>query len=258
MEIKNPAFDYDNLGQTYSKVRQTDPRIAQMVLEALKDAKTIINIGAGSGSYEPNDKYVVAVEPSITMRQQRIIQNKVPAINAFAESLPFDDKSFDASMAIVTIHHWPNIEKGLAEMKRVTKNQVLIMTFDPDALDHLWNVHYFRELIDVEKARYPKIDRITHALGGNCKVISIPIPFDCLDGFQEAFFGRPEAFLDPQVRLNQSAWGFLPPELEDELVIRLRKDLESGEWDRKFGHYRKTSNATFALRLIVSYNSASH
>lgn len=252
MKIENPAFDYDNLGTTYSKIRQTDPRIAQYVYDALNGAKTIINIGAGSGSYEPKDKYVVAIEPSITMREQRLKQGKLPAINAKADLLPFDDNSFDAAMAMVTIHHWPDIPKGLQEIRRVTKNQIVIMTFDPQSLDKFWNAHYFPELIEVEKARYPKVEEVINYLGGNCEVIEIPIPLDCVDGFQEAFYGRPEAFLNSEVRRNQSAWGFLASGLEEELVNRLRQDLQSGKWDEKYGHYRNEASFTCALRLIIS------
>ena len=187
MKIENPAFNYDQLGQKYSGYRQTDPRIAGFVNKALGDAKTILNVGAGAGSYEPADKYVVAVEPSVVMRTQRMKNNKVPAINAKAGNLPFDDHSFDASMAMVTVHHWPDIDQGLKELRRVTKNQVIIMTFDPEQLDNFWNADYFPELIEVEKARYPTIDLIKKSLGGNCKVIPIPVPLDCSDGFQEAF-----------------------------------------------------------------------
>ncbi len=118
-------------------------------------------------------------------------------------------------MAMVTVHHWPDIQKGLKELRRVTKNQMLLMTFDPDALDNFWNAHYFPELIAVEKARYPSIDFILNTLGGNCEVKSIPIPFDCVDGFQEAFYGRPEAFLEKEVRKAQSAWSFLEDGMED-------------------------------------------
>jgi len=252
MKIKNPAFDYDKLGQKYSGYRQTDPRIAEYVYDALKDAKTILNVGAGAGSYEPPDKYVVAVEPSIVMRSQRIQNGKLPAINAKADNLPFDDNSFDASMAMVTIHHWPDIDKGLKELRRVTKGQVVIMSFDPEKLDNFWNVNYFPELIEVEKARYPTIEFIKNSLGGNCEVVSIPIPIDCVDGFQEAFYGRPEAFLEKEVRLSQSAWGFLPVGLEDKLVQSLQDDLTSGEWDKKYGHYRTQPTFTCALRLVIS------
>jgi SAM-dependent methyltransferase len=252
MKIENPAFDYDNLGQKYSGYRKTDSRIAKYVHEALDDAKTVINIGAGTVSYEPSDKYVIAIEPSVTMREQKMVNNKIPAINAKANDLPFDDNSFDATMAMVTIHHWPDIDKGLKEIRRVTKNQVVIMTFDPDTLDNFWNVHYFPELIQIEKARYPSIDSIKKSLGEASEVIEIPIPFDCVDGFQEAFHGSPEAFLEKEVRISQSAWGFLPKGLEEQLVERLKKDLQSGEWDRKFGHFRNQTFFTCALRIIMA------
>lgn len=251
MNISNPAFNYDKYGQTYSSRRTTDPRIANYVFAALEGAKTIINVGAGAGSYEPEDKYVVSVEPSQVMRAQRGT-NKVPAINGTADSLPFDDNAFDAAMAMVTVHHWPDINKGLQELRRVAKQQVVVMTFDPDALDVFWNAKYFAELIEVEKARYPKISSITDALGGNCEVIPIPIPLDCTDGFQEAFYGRPEAFLEKEVRLSQSAWGFLPVGYEDILVKRLADALTSGKWDEEYGNHRTLPSFTGALRLVIS------
>jgi SAM-dependent methyltransferase len=252
IKIDNPAFDYDKSGQKYSGYRQTDPRIAAFVTAALGDAKTILNVGAGAGSYEPSDKYVVAVEPSVVMRAQRIQNGKVPAIDAKAGDLPFDDNTFDASMAMVTVHHWPDIARGIQEMRRVTRGSVIVMTFDPDALDRFWNAEYFPELIAVEKARYPKIDFLKDCLGGNCEVIEIPVPLDCSDGFQEAFYGRPEAFLQKEVRAAQSAWGFLRDGLEIELASRLEADLKSGVWDEKYGHFRTQANFTCALRLVVS------
>ncbi|MBC7861670.1 MAG: class I SAM-dependent methyltransferase [Bacteroidia bacterium] len=252
MEIKNPAFNYETPGQNYSGIRKTDERIAAYVYEALASAKTVLNVGAGAGSYEPADKYIVAVEPSAAMRSQREKSKKVPAISATADSLPFDDRSFDASMAMVTLHHWPDMNKGLKELRRVTKEQVLVMTFDPDALNDFWNVNYFPELIEVERMRYPKIDFIIKSLGGNCEVKSIPVPFDCEDGFQEAFYGRPEAFLQKEVRMAQSAWGFLSEGLEEKYVKALADDLASGEWDKKYGHFRTQKNFTCALRLIVA------
>jgi SAM-dependent methyltransferase len=252
IKIDNPAFDYDTLGQQYSGYRQTDSRIAEYVTMALADAKTILNVGAGAGSYEPADKYVVAVEPSVMMRAQRIKNNKVPAVNAKADDLPFDENSFDAAMAMVTVHHWPNIAKGLRELRRVTKGPIIIMTFDPDALDQFWNAAYFPELIAIEKARYPKIEFLNDCLGGNCEVIEIPIPLDCSDGFQEAFYGRPEAFLQTEIRAAQSAWGFLCEGLEAELVKRLADDLQSGAWDKKYGHLRNEPYFTCALRLVIS------
>jgi len=252
MKIDNPAFDYDSHGQTYSGHRQTDPRIADYVHRALGSARTVLNVGAGAGSYEPDDRYVVAVEPSAVMRAQRLARGKVPAINAKADALPFDDGAFDAAMAMVTVHHWPDIERGLREVRRVTHGAVIIMTFDPEALDNFWNAQYFPELIEVEKARYPTVERIVQALGGACEVIPIPIPLDCVDGFQEAFYGRPEAFLNNDVRRAQSAWGFLPDGVEDILVQALASELNSGEWDKKYGHFRTMPSFTCSLKLIVA------
>ena len=254
MKIENPAFDYDSFGHKYSGYRQTDPRIAAHVFKALEPAKTVLNVGAGAGSYEPTDKYVVAVEPSEVMRAQRLQHGKNPAINTTAANLPFDDSSFDAVMAMVTVHHWPDIARGLKELRRVAKQKVLIMTFDPQALDDFWNAGYFPELIAVEKARYPHIDLIRESLGENCEVIPIAIPLDCVDGFQEAFYGRPEAFLEKEVRQSQSAWGFLPEALQEEMVNRLKTDLESGAWDKRYGHFRTQPEFMGALRLIVATN----
>ena len=252
MNIENPAFNYDQKEHKYSSYRQTDPRIAAYIHKALGDAKTILNVGAGAGSYEPDDRYVIAVEPSAAMRSQRLANGKVPAINGTAGSLPFDDNAFDAAMALVTVHHWPDINQGLKEMRRATKGNVVIMSFDPDALDEFWNVHYFPELIEVERTRYPKINYIAECLGGECEIQKVPIPFDCADGFQEAFYGRPEAFLQKEVRQSQSAWGFLQEGLEDKLIQALADDLRSGEWNRKYGIHREMKEFVGALRLVIS------
>ncbi|QGH33318.1 methyltransferase domain-containing protein [Gracilibacillus salitolerans] len=252
MNIENPSFNYDIHGKKYSTYRQTDERIAQYIIDALGSSQTVLNVGAGGGSYEPNDRYVVAVEPSSSMRMQRLKANKVPAVIGTADSLPFDEYSFDASMATLTIHHWPDLEKGLKELRRVTKDQIVIMTYDPEALDVFWNAYYFPELIEVEKARYPKIDDIVGKLGGESDIIEIPIPIDCQDGFQEAFYARPEAFLEKEIRQSQSAWGFLSEGVEHKLVKRLKDDLDSGIWDEKFGSHRNMPFFNGALRLIIS------
>jgi len=255
MQIDNPAFDYDKGGKKYSAVRQTDPGIAKYINEAIGNAKTVLNVGAGAGSYEPHDRYIVAVEPSAVMRSQRKAQSKVPAIIGSADALPFDDISFDASMAMLTVHHWQetnnSMEKGLKELQRVTKDKIIIMTFDPDALDDFWNVNYFPELIEIERKRYPKINFITDFFKDNCEVQKIPIPLDCADGFQEAYYGRPEKFLEKEVRESQSAWGFLKEEIEDKYVKTLSDELKSGEWDRKFGEHRNMPEFIGALRIIV-------
>jgi SAM-dependent methyltransferase len=248
----NPAFDYDAHGKIYSGFRRTDPRIAEYVNKFLGDARTVLNVGAGTGSYEPEGRYVMAVEPSAVMRAQRKSINKIPAINAKADSLPFDDRAFDASMAMLTVHHWPDLEKGLSEVQRVTDKRILILTYDPAALHEFWNIEYFPDLIEVEKQRYPEIERIKRGIGGRAEVVPIPVPFDCVDGFQEAFYGRPEAFLDEEIRKAQSAWGFLPPGKEEEHIKSLSAALASGSWDKKYGHYRKAPFFSGALRLIVA------
>ena len=252
MKIDKPGFDYEQRGVQYSGHRNTDPRIAAYIEKALGSSLTVLNVGAGSGSYESSDREVISVEPSAAMRMQRKRLGRKPAIIATADSLPFDDKAFDASMALLTIHHWPDLEKGLNEMRRVTKNQIVVMTYDPDSLDKFWNVNYFPELIEVEKARYPKLTTLTIMFDGKSEVISIPIPLDCLDGFQEAYYGRPEEFLKAEVRRAQSAWGFLTKDLEEEYVNALAADLESGQWDKKYGHLRTTPEFLGALKLIVS------
>jgi SAM-dependent methyltransferase len=241
IQITDPAFDYDRFGHQYSRHRRTDPRIAAQVCSALGNARTVLNVGAGGGSYEPDDRYVVAVEPSVSMRAQRLAAGKVPAINATGQSLPFDDNAFDAVMAMVTIHHWPDIPAGLRELRRVARDRVVIMTFDPAALPLFWNIEYFPELIAVEAARYPTMQQITDGLGGSCSIIPVAVPLDCTDGFQEK-----------EVRAAQSAWGFLPEGLEEVLVSRLAEDLASGGWDKKWGHCRTQPTFTGALRLVVA------
>jgi len=237
-------------------------RIAKLIFEVFENKGTVLNIGAGAGSYEPEDRYVISVEPSKEMREQRLEAGKNPAVNAKSDNLPFDDNSFNYSTAFLTIHHWIDLRKGLIhhwidlrkgleEMKRVSKDKIIIMTYDPAKLELFWNVEYFRELIEVERARYPSIEIIKEILNLKCEEKPIPIPFDCEDGFQEAFYGRPEKFLDKEVRMSQSAWGFLSEEKEMELVERLRIELDNGEWDRKYGHYRDEKFFNGALRLLV-------
>jgi SAM-dependent methyltransferase len=252
MNTTPTTYDYDKKEHNYSAIRQTDPRIAQYITDALADARTILNVGAGSGSYEPQDRYVISVEPSSKMRSQRAAAGRRPAVIGFADKLPFDDTSFDASMAIATVHHWPDLAKGLREMRRVTRNQVVIFTWDPEGLDDLWNIDYFPELVAAEKRRYPTINSITHALGGSCEVKKIPVPIDCIDGFQDAYYARPEAFLNKEVRQAQSAWGFIPEELEASYVQTLAADLASGEWDRKYAHFRNQKEFTGGIRLIIA------
>jgi SAM-dependent methyltransferase len=247
-------FDYEAHGSAYAVRRRTDPRIASFVHAALGPARTVINIGAGAGSYELEDREVTAIEPSLSMRNQRPA-HLVKAIDAVAEDLPFADDSFDAAMATVTVHQWRNADQGLREMRRVSRGPVVILTFDGDALDAFWLSQYIPELMTAERRRYPAIQHIQEVLGGTSLVTVVPISIDCVDGFTEAYYARPECFLDPQVRASQSAWGFVETEFIDRAITRLRSDLDSGAWDQRYGQLRNQGEFIGSLRLIVSLPS---
>jgi len=244
--------DYERHGVGYAVQRRTDPRIAELVHDALGDARSVVNVGAGAGSYEPLDRLVIAIEPSARMRSQRPA-HLPPAIDAAAERLPLDDRAVDAAMATVTVHQWQNVEQGLRELRRVARGPVVILTFDGDALDRLWLVHYVPELIEAEQRRYPAIDLICTTLGGRSEVKVVPVPIDCADGFMEAYYARPEQFLDPAVRRSQSAWTFVAPEAVAHGIEGLRADLESGAWQERFGRWRTQPEFAGALRLIVAH-----
>lgn len=245
-------FDYDAHGSGYSAQRRTDPRIAKYVHAALGAAQTVLNVGAGAGSYEPTDRQVTAVEPSASMRAQRPA-HLTEAIDGVAEELPFEDDSFDAVMATITIHQWADTDKGLRELRRVSRGPVVILTFDGDAQDQFWLNDYAPELIEVERRRYPKIRHVTSLLGGTTIVTPMPIPIDCADGFTEAFYARPERFLDEGVRKSQSGWIFLAPGVEPRAVAHLEADLGSGEWDRKYNALRTQPEFIGSLRLITAH-----
>jgi hypothetical protein len=184
------------------------------------------------------------------MRAQRPSSLPV-AIDAVAEHLPFEANSFDASMATFTVHQWPDLKAGLAEMRRVTGDTVLILTCDPDELDRFWLHDYAPEVIAVEARRYPRIEAIAAALGDRTEIIPVPIPLDCADGFGEAYYGRPECLLDPAARLACSAWSFVDPSVEARFVKELGRDLESGKWDARHGHLRKQAHFEGSLKLVI-------
>jgi SAM-dependent methyltransferase len=212
-------------GCTYTRQRRTDPRIEARIHAALGDARTVVNVGAGTGSYEPTDRKVTAIEPSATMRAQRP-PDAAPAIDARAEALPFADDSFDAAMACVTIHHWHPAEAGLAELRRVARGPVVVFTFELERLP-AWQQDHLAEGLAIELPRFPSLEVVAGALGGRTRVERIPTPADCADGFFEAFWNRPEQLLDDDVRASQSMWRLLPPGAEERIVARLRADLES-------------------------------
>lgn len=253
MSRATPAgdFDYEAEGHGYATRRRPDPRIARLIHAALGDARTVLNVGAGAGSYEPADRYVAAVEPSATMRAQRP-PTAAPAIDGAAERLPFDTGSFDAALATVTIHQWTDVDEGLRELRRVSRGPVVVLTFDADALLDFWLNAYVPEVVTTERRRFPAIGHVTSVLGGDASVLSVPIPLDCTDGFGEAYYGRPEAFLDPDVRQAQSGWVLTDQDAVARGVGRLAADLASGAWDAEHGHLRTQPEYVGSVRLIVA------
>ena len=245
-----PSVDYERHGRTYARHRRSDPRIAARIHAALGDARTIVNVGAGTGSYEPDDRWVLAVEPSAVMRAQRP-PGAPPAIDARAERLPLDDGAVEGAMACITIHHWDPWEQGVRELRRVARGPVVIFTFDLAALP-AWQSDLLAEGLAIERPRFPSVDAVAEVLGARARVERIPTPARCADGFFEAFWNRPEGLLDPSVRGAQSMWTLLPPGAEARIVARLRTALESGAWDAEHGHLREQEAFDGSLRLVVS------
>jgi SAM-dependent methyltransferase len=221
---------YDRIGERYATGRRTDPRIAVPIWAALGGARTVLNVGAGSGSYEPPDRRVVAIEPSIVMLAQRP-SGTAPAVRAVAERLPFPDRAFDAAMGVLTVHHWTGRDRGLAEMRRVAGRVVLFLC-DPQRRPPWWLDHYFPATARLEAARATPVAELARVLGP-LEVIPVPIPGDCADGFNGAYWRRPHAFLDPAVWGPMSALALIPPADRDAGMSRLRADLDSGAWERR-------------------------
>jgi SAM-dependent methyltransferase len=223
---------YDEIGTTYRTTRVPDARIQALIDRALGDAATVVNVGAGAGAYEPVGREVVAVEPSAVMIAHRP-PGSAPCLQASAESLPLADGTFDAAMAILTVHHWSDLERGIAEMRRVAR-RVVILTWDAGYGDSFWLTRdYLRASIEFDKARFPAVDRVASLLGPGAVIEIVPVPHDCTDGFCAAYWRRPEAYLDPVVRAGISNLALLGDEV-DEGVERLRADLASGEWHRRY------------------------
>ena len=248
--------DYGHIGRSYRDYRRADPRIAVAVHRALGPARTVLNVGAGAGSYEPTDRDVTPVEPSASMRAQRPA-HLPSALDASAEALPFADGSFDAAMTTFSVHQWRDCTQGLQEMRRVTRGPVVVLTCDPALLRRFWLTEYAPEVIDTECRRYPGLPALAQGLGGTVHSVSVPIPLDCVDGFNEAYYGRPEALLDPEARLSCSAWSFVDDAAHRRFEVRLRSDLDDGSWDRHHGHLRAQPSFEGSLVLLVSDSTPS-
>lgn len=240
---------YDRIGRGYAQTRRPDPRIAAHIRAALGEARSVVNVGAGTGAYEPHDVDVIAVEPSAVMIAQRP-KDAAPALQAAAEALPLDDGTVDAALAVLTVHHWTDARRGIAEMVRVARDRVVVVTLDPDVAGRMWLYGYAPEIAALTRATFPPIAELVRWLPG-AHVEPIPIPRDCSDCFLESFWGRPELVLDPRARAGTSGFARLPAEVERRIVHAVARDLESGEWDRRHGHLRSLAASDGGLRLVA-------
>lgn len=241
---------YDQIGRTYAATRISDSRIAEQISRALGNAETVVNVGAGTGSYEPSDRRMLAVEPSGTMLAQRP-SGSAPVVQAVAGALPFMDDSFDAAMSVLSTHHWTNLSKGIAEMRRVSRDRAVVFTYDVECIDDFWVCRYFPFIPQLDKSRFVSIGQIAEWLGG-ASVQPVPIPADCIDGMLAAFWRRPEAYLDAGVRAGISSFAVMPAALLDEGLKHLEEDLTSGAWFRRYGNLMQLDDLDCGYRLLIA------
>jgi SAM-dependent methyltransferase len=241
---------YDTIGATYTVTRRTEPRIAGQIWAALGDSRTVLNVGAGTGSYEPPDREVTAVEPSALMRAQRP-PGAAPCIAAIAERLPFEDQSFDSAMAVCTLHHWQDPIAGLREMQRVAR-RVVVFLFDTSDPTRFWLTRdYLPEFTTLRSHRIlASLTELAGAIGARMEPVLVP--WDCADGFFEAHWRRPEAYLDEEVRLGVSVWQAVGPDAERRAVHSLRDDLASGRWAERNRDVVDLDAAELGARLLVA------
>lgn len=236
---------YNKIGLNYADLRKPDRRIAQQIEIALGDAQTVLNVGAGAGSYEPEGRKITAVEPSKKMIEQRTHSEAV-VIQGSAEYLPFDDQSFDASMATLTIHHWSDQKKGVGEMRRVTCGKIVFLTYDP-AFRGFWLADYFPALVTLDEGQMPTIGTYEEWLGPTTTSI-VPIPHDCTDGFLAGYWRRPSAYLDERVRAAMSSFWALDSVADG--LAQLEADLKSGAWERRYSHLLHLDELDCGYRLV--------
>ncbi len=240
---------YDRIGVGYSAVRRPDPRIETRIWSALAGATRVVNVGAGTGSYEPQDRVCVAVEPSERMAAQRPT-GSAAVVRAIAESLPFDDDTFDGAMAVLTVHHWTDPRAGLSEVRRVTKGPVAVFTFDTSVHNTMWIYDYLSAAAELD-ADHLESAEIADALGGG-RVETVLVPHDCVDGFGHAYWQRPEAYLDPAVRAGTSCFTRLPDDTVDVAIDRLRRDIDSGRWAQDHADLLELDQFDAGFRLVIA------
>jgi SAM-dependent methyltransferase len=243
--------DYDQLAKQYNHYRKPDPRITERIHFHLQGAQRILNVGAGTGSYEPENGIIVAIEPSYEMISKRI-NSKTILVQGIAEELPFTDNVFDCSMGILTIHHWSDITLGLQEMRRVTKDKIVLFSWIGYYDNNFWLKDYIPEIAGTDEKLFPTLEELDHILGG-ISVETIEIPYNCTDGFMCAYWRRPEMYLDPNARKAISTFS-RTPEIQEGLN-KLQEDIESGEWRKKYSHLLEKESLDLGYRLIVCKKS---
>jgi SAM-dependent methyltransferase len=241
---------YDEIGVGYARFRRPEPRIEAAVHSALGAARQVVNVGAGTGSYEPGDRAVVGVEPSPQMIRQRP-RGAAPCVRATAAELPFGDQAFDGAMALLTVHHWPAPETGLRELCRVAAG-VVILTFDPGVHNSFW---LFRDYVPAittlpTTAAAVGVEAVAEIIGAD-RVEPVLVPHDCRDGFGTAYWRRPHAYLDPDVRRCMSAFGLVDPATVRPGIERLRADLAAGRWHDRYRELLDLDELDVGLRLVV-------
>lgn len=239
---------YDTIGQDYIARRLPDPRIAALIHSALEGVESIVNVGAGTGSYEPTDVPVVAIEPSMTMIRQRPLR-AAPAIQALAQKLPLRDGCSFGATAILTVHHWPELTRGLEELCRISRDRIAILTWDPDAPDFWLTNEYFPAVAERDRKRFPAMSTLSRILG-KVSVRTVPVPGDCVDGFLGAYWRRPHAYLDARIRSAMS--GFVDLPALEEGLLRLHTDLASGCWQQRFRHLLDKDCIDIGYRLVIA------
>lgn len=246
------ASRYEQIGVGYAALRREDPRFARAIHDALGDARTVVNVGAGAGSYEPRDRYVIAIEPSDVMAAQRT-RDHVPALRGGAGSLPLRDGAVDAAMAILTIHHWDaERERGVRELRRVARGPVVILTYDPEVSGQLWLMsEYLPEVAALDRRIFPAMDELAGWLGGRTEVSTVEIPRDCEDWMLGSFWAHPERVLDARARAATSGFARMDPAVVSRVVAEVERDLGSGAWERRHGHLRELESYDAGLRLVV-------
>ncbi len=233
---EQPAHLYDTIGRSYTATRRPDPRIAVAIWTALSDAETVLNVGAGAGAYEPTHREVVALEPSEVMIAQRP-PGSASVVRGRAEKLPFEDGSFDAVMAVLSDHHWSDRRRGFAELRRVARDRVVLFNANPAEADLFWlTTEYLPEFLSLIPARYRRSEAWVEELRaafGDVALTPVPIPHDCTDGFYGAFWRRPEAYLDADVRAGISVFAQVPSAAVNRATDALRAELTSGRWQER-------------------------